>query len=197
MSTAARELMEGAEFLRWCLDQEDRHELVDGIPVKMMSGASEAHDRVVTNIIIALGNQLRGTRCRPATADVAVNTRMRGYRRPDVTVTCGEPRADSYAAQEPRMIVEVLSPSNVGVAWQRKLEEYRRLDGLAYLLLVDSGLVAATLYVRTGRDWDPIDADGPESAFDLPAIGCRLGIAEIYDGLSLPSIGRAAESTVE
>ena len=50
------------EFLAW-QEREDRHyELVDGVPVlplKMMTGASQAHDRVVVNIIRELANQLR------------------------------------------------------------------------------------------------------------------------------------------
>jgi Uma2 family endonuclease len=105
------------EFFQWQLGQEDRYELVDGFPVKMMTGASERHDRIVVNIIAGLHAQLRGTRCRPVTDDVAVRTRINSLRRPDITVTCGEARDDSYEAQEPKMIVEVLSPSNAGVAW--------------------------------------------------------------------------------
>ena len=50
--------MEGDEFLLWCLDQEDRYELVNGVPVKMMAGASRAHDRVAVNLIASLLGQL-------------------------------------------------------------------------------------------------------------------------------------------
>ena len=55
--------MEGDEFLLWCLDQEDRYELVNGVPVKMidarlMVGASRAHDRIVVNLIASLLGQL-------------------------------------------------------------------------------------------------------------------------------------------
>ncbi len=126
MAAAAHKSMEADEFLAWQLRQEGRYELVDGIPLEMMTGASGMHDRLVTNIIISLGNQLRGGPCRPTTADIAVRTRIRSLRRPDVTVTCDPPRGDVYEAQEPRMIVEVLSPSNTGLGWDRKMREYRR-----------------------------------------------------------------------
>lgn len=130
MAGAALKLMEPDEFLLWCTRQEARYELVDGEPVEMMAGDSGLHDRVVTNVIIALGTQLRSTPCRPTTADIAVRTRIRSFRRPDVTVTCDPPRGDVYEAQEPRMVIEVLSPSNAGVSWERKLREYRRLEAL-------------------------------------------------------------------
>lgn len=168
----------------WCLDQDERYELVDGVPVKMMAGASNYHDVIVVNVLISLGTQLRGTPCRAATPDTAVRTKIKGVRRPDVTVTCDEPKPDSYEAQTPRMIVEVLSKTNAGIGWERKLDEYRRLKGLAYLLLIDSREPKATLYTRDGEGWDALDSDDLKDAFELPAIGCRLPMKDIFEGLT-------------
>jgi Uma2 family endonuclease len=190
MAETALNPMTPEEFFQWQLGREDRYELLDGFPVKMMTGASERHDRIVVNIIISLGTQLRGTRCRPVTDDVAVRTRLNSLRRPDITVTCGEARDDSYEAQEPKMIVEVLSPSNAGVAWQRKLEEYRRLPGLAYILLVDTRRPDATLLQRTATEWEPVDAGDLDAAFELSAIGCRLAMGDIYEGVTFEEAGR-------
>jgi Uma2 family endonuclease len=105
MAESALKPMTPEEFFQWQLDQEERYELVDGFPVKKETGASERHDRLVVNITVSLGTQLRGTRCRPITPDVAVRTRIKGVRRPDITVACGEPRDDSYEAQEPKMVI--------------------------------------------------------------------------------------------
>ena len=172
------------EFYLWQLGQEDRFELVDGIPVKMMTGASNFHDVILVNIVVPLGTQLRGSQCRATTPDTAVRTNIRSTRRPDVTVTCGEPRPDRYDAEAPRLVVEVLSPSNEGIAWQRKLDEYRRLDGLAYILLVESRSLSATLYTRSATGWEPTDFDHPDELIELPEISCRLGMRDIYDGLT-------------
>lgn len=183
MGETLKRLMEPQEFLEWCLDQEDRYELVDGVPVKMMAEATEYHDEIVTNVIAALKNQLRGKPCRVTTADIAIRTKIRAYRRPDVMVTCNPPRADALEAAEPRMVVEVLSKSNSGVAWERKLEEFRRREGLKYILLIDSRAGQARLLTRAAADWEPFDADGLEAAFELPEIGCRLAMRDIYEGL--------------
>ena len=50
--TAALKLMEPDEFLIWQLRQDARYELVEGVPLEMMTGASSMHDLIVTNIII-------------------------------------------------------------------------------------------------------------------------------------------------
>ena len=125
MASAALKLMTPEEFLLWDLTQEDKHEFVDGCPIKMMTGASGVHDVVVVNLIVLLATQLKGSPCRPTTDDIALRTKIRSFRRPDVTVTCDPPKGDVYEALEPRMVVEVLSPSNVGINWDRKMREYR------------------------------------------------------------------------
>lgn len=184
MASAAVKLMTADEFLVWSQDQETRYELVDGIPIDMMTVASGLHDVVVTNLIVLLHAQLRGTRCRPTTADIALRTKPRGVRRPDVTVTCDPPKGDVYESLEPRMAVEVLSKSNAGVAWERKLREYHRL-GLDYILLVDSRCVAATLMTRKGSNWDDTDYDRLTDVIDLERLSCRLPLAGIYEGTGL------------
>ncbi|MGE0698065.1 MAG: Uma2 family endonuclease [Hyphomicrobiaceae bacterium] len=185
MASGAVKLMTADEFLRWQQDQEARYELVDGIPIEMMTGASDVHDRIVINLIMLLGQQSRGSRCRPTTADIALRTRHRGVRRPDVTVNCAPLKGDVYEALEPRMAIEVLSRSNAGVAWERKLLEYQRL-GLDYILLVDSRCVAATLLTRNEAGaWDTSDFDRLADMIVLDRIGCQLPMAEVYDGSGL------------
>lgn len=182
MADAALKLMTIEEFLDWQLDKDERYELVDGVPV-MMSGASTRHDTVATNIIATLHSQLRGKPCRPGTADVGIRTRIRSLRRADVLVYCNSPKGDVYTAEDVRLVVEVLSPANRGVRWQRKLEEYRALPGLAYALLVEPEAPQATLLVRTG-EWSHQDFDGLAETIELPAIGCTVAMADVYEGLT-------------
>ena len=195
MPDTARKLMTVDEFLIWQLDHDARYELVDGVPVEMMSGASGAHDTIVTNIISALRPQLRGTPCRVASADTAIRTKIRASRRSDVLVTCDPATTDRYEALEPRLVVEVLSPSNAGVRWERKMAEYRRHPKLQYILVVDSLSVAATLYTRSGGDWETTDSDRLTDVFELTAIGCRLSMQDTYEETGLTEAGGRPEST--
>ncbi len=189
MTTTAQKLMTAEEFHTWQRNQEDRYELVDGVPIimrdpiTMMAGASSQHDRITSNVLIALGNQLDGSPCWPATADLAIRTKIRSLSRADVLVTCDEPKLDVYEAQEPRMVVEVLSPSNKGFAWQRKIEEYRQHAKLVYLLIVDSEQEQALLISRSGEVWTPTEFQGREGIIELAAIGCQLSMAAAYRGI--------------
>ncbi len=214
MNGTARNLMTQDESLVWCLEREARYGLVGGVPVEMIGdsaiqtngvqreanqrGASHRHDRIVIDLIVLLGGQLRGTPCRPATADIAVRTKRRSIRRPDVTVACDPPRADTDDAETARMVIEVLSPSNRGIAWQRKLEEYHGREGLAYILLVESERPGALLTARVcaaagitegvrGRAaalgtsmWDETGYGELSEVIERPAIGVTLPLSEIY-----------------
>lgn len=102
------------EFFRWQEQQDERYELVDGVPVphRMMTGASNTHHIAVVNIA-SLVPQRRGSRCRVATADTALRTSTTSLRRPDVTVECAPPERDSYEARAPKLVVEVLCPLNM------------------------------------------------------------------------------------
>ena len=100
-------------------------------------------------------------------------------------MTCDPPALDVYEARDAKMVVEVLSPSNTGVTWQRKIEEYRRCDGLIYILFVDSRVTEATLLTRSAGGWEASDAEGPSAVIDLPQIGCRLAMSDVYEGVTL------------
>ena len=195
MPGAATKLMTVEEFFVWQQSQEDRYELVEGVPVimrdpiTMMTGASSLHDRITGNVLASLHGQLRGSPCWPATADLALRTKIRSLRRADVLVTCDEPRANVYEAQEPKMVVEVLSPSNKGLPWQRKIEEYRQHSKLVYLLLIASDIEQATLIRREGPTWTHDDFDGRDAIIPLPEIKCRLAMADVYDGVIIEDAG--------
>ncbi len=187
MPGAATKLMTVEEFFVWQQGKEDRYELVEGVPVKLMTDASEVHDVILTNILASLHAQLRGAPCRAATADLAVKTKIRSLRRADVLVTCDNdpPRADSYSARNPRLVVEVLSPTKKGAPWQRKLEEYRRLTGTTYILLVDSEVGQVVFLARTGEQWEHHDFDGREGVIPLTEINCSLAMSDIYEGVTI------------
>lgn len=189
MAEAARRRMTPEEFFRWQEGQDEPFELVDGVPIpkhRMMTGASVQHDRVTVNVIIALGNQLRGSRCRPTTDDVSLRTSLTTIRRPEVTVECGKMVYDTHEAREPRLVVEVASPSPTTVDRTLKLEEYKRHPSLRYILLLETVAPVALLYRREAEGWRPELLEGLDAVIALPEIGAELALAEIYDGLAFP-----------
>ena len=134
------------EFFEWQLRQDRNYELVDGVPVltvKAMTGATSRHDTVTVNAIASLFQQLRGKPCRPRTSDQSIKT-FRGTRRPDISVECGRPDDKSMAVEEPRVVIEILSPSTTRYDRFQKLEEYKQVDAIRVILLVDTVLGGRT-----------------------------------------------------
>lgn len=185
MSQSALRRMTAEDFLEWDLRQPDgRHELIDGVPVAM-TGARRRHDRIVVNAVAELRTRLRGGPCVPFTADTAVRIPGGNVRRPDVGVTCGPDDDDLTYAAAPRLVIEVLSPSTRAFDRMRKVEEYKTVAGLDYILLVDADAPEVILWSRDAAGgWASTVIAGAEAAIDLPALGVTLPLADLYAGLA-------------
>lgn len=187
MTEPALRAMGVDEFFAWGERQENRYEYVDGFPV-LMPGASRRHDQIVMNIVGELRSRLRGGSCRPFAADTAVATTPRRRRRPDVGVECGERRDGEYLADEPRAVVEVLSPSTRDFDLYGKLDEYRAVPSLREIVVVEPNAPQAMLWWRAeAGTWASREIEGLDEHIELPSLGIELPMGEIYDGLDFRS----------
>ena len=150
-----------------------------------MAGATLRHDGIVINAILSLGQQLRGKKCRPMSSDVAVRIPKGNYRRPDVIVACGTAKSDrELAAPEPRLAIEVLSPSTANHDRTRKLEEYKTVATMQVVLLVDSEAPQVTVHRRVDGVWQPETLMGLDKIIELPEIAARLTLADLYEDVA-------------
>lgn len=181
--------MDADAFLAWAEGREGKYELVDG-RVMAMSGAQRRHDRVVVNCIASLVNQLAGKPCQPGSSDLAVKVSARWVRRPDALVDCGPTPENALYAHNPVFVLEVLSPTTRQSDLVRKLNEYQALEGMLYVLFLEPAMAEGILYFRDqpGALWRHIDLDGADAVAELPAITCRLALADLYRGLA-PEVG--------
>ncbi|WP_296585060.1 Uma2 family endonuclease [Xanthobacter sp.] len=194
MSNRARAFqpMSIADFFAYRGEEGVRYELVDGVLVRAMTGASQRHDLVLVNILASLHSKLRGSPCRVSTDDLAIVVSNGNVRRPDVSVSCGKLDDRAQQLSDPRMVAEVLSPSTRGIDLVRKLEEYKSVPGLACILLVEPDAPHALLWRREGAGWALEEVQGLEGGFDLPEIASSLTMAELYDRLTFPAESEAA-----
>ena len=183
MSEARLPSMTLAEFLPWHASQEGRFDFVDGQPVAM-AGAKRKHDRIVVNIIVRLGGRIGRPGCELFTADVAVITPKGNARHPDVGIDCGRYEADSYQANAPTVVFEVLSESTRHIDLARKLDEYRGLETMAHVVLVDPERPEVVMWSRSAnREWSSDLLEQMTDSLDLSAVGVTMTLAEIYDGV--------------
>jgi Uma2 family endonuclease len=179
--------MTADEFLVWNLSQDEKYELVDGVPVPLhaQSGATKAHDRIVVNLIRHLGNRLAGGPCTPTTSDQAVRTAIRKIRRPDVTIECGVAPPDSLEVTAPVAVFEVLSPSNRPSEIVRKIEEYKRHPAIRHIVMIEPSVVSVTRLSRDANgEWMDTTLVRLADTLSLNPPGVTLPLTEIYEDLS-------------
>ena len=179
------------EFFVWQEKQADRYELVDGRPLKMMAGAKNVHDDIVVNLLGDLRERLRGSGCRPFTGDGSVETRPGQIRRPDVGVDCGERDPNGSKAANPRLVIEVLSPSTRDFDTFRKLEDYTGVASLDYIILVEPNAAIASVWSRDESDqWVERRVQGLTETIAMPRLELELQMSGIYEGVKFPLLPR-------
>jgi Uma2 family endonuclease len=151
-----------------------------------MTGASLRHNDIVWNIAGLLYSQLRGRPCRASIGDLRIRVDATGlYTYPDIVVVCGERRTADPALDtllNPTLIIEVLSPSTEGYDRGKKFAHYRTIESLAEVVLISQERVEVERYSRQpGGGWLLLEANRLEDRLPLPAIGCELPLAAVYE----------------
>jgi len=187
MGNRAVRPMTVAEFLAWQTRQGQRYELVNGEPVAM-AGAKLRHDRVTGNAFSEVRRQLRaaGSPCDAFTADIGIRTPAGNIRRPDLSVLCPPFDEEATVSDSPRLIVEVLSESTERVDRLIKLDEYKAIDRLDYIVIVDPTQAEAGFWFRDGaRAWRSATFRDLDVMIDMPLLGLVLGMTALYERVQL------------
>lgn len=186
---AAQSLVTEDEYLAHELRSEAKHELIHGVIVAM-AGASREHNAIAGNIVAALGALLKSRRCLVFPSDQRVHVEATGlFTYPDVSVACDNLRfhpKNRDTLVNPCILVEVLSDSTEAYDRGAKFAHYRTIPSLQEYVLVPQHERKIEHYRRldTGQ-WVLTVFEGDAAAADLPALGCALSLAEVYDKLDL------------
>jgi len=104
---------------------------------------------------------------------------------PDLGVDCGRPEDHSLMAQQPSLLVEVLSPATGGFDVTVKLSEYQSVSCVDHILFVDTENPRVHLYSRDEGAWKSRLVSGLDAVIQLEKLNVTLGLRDIYDGLEL------------
>lgn len=173
-----------SEYLALERQSETKSEFLDG-RIYGMAGASRRHNLIVLNIGGELRGSLRGRPCETYPSDMRVKVSVTGlYTYPDVTVVCGEPEFEDAAIDtllNPRLLVEVLSPSTADYDRGAKFEHYRSLPSVQEVLLVDQDRVHVMHYQRQeDGNWLLSETREIETSIRLSSLDVQLTLAEVY-----------------
>jgi len=153
-----------------------------------MSGGSPRHSAICSNIGGLLRAQLRGSGCRVFDANLRVRSITANRATyADVSVVCGALELDPadktrQTVLNPALLVEVLSPSAETDDRNTKLDCYKTISSVQVVILVAQTHVEVTVHTRQA-DGGFRQARHDTGVVELPAIGARLPIDEIYDDL--------------
>ena len=180
MSEALQRPMTLEGFLEWEERQELRYEF-DGVGPVARSGGTAAHDTISINIVVAVGQRLRGPVCRVRGSNLKVKV-MGRIRYPDAFVTCTPVDPKATVTDAPVVIFEVLSDSTARTDRELKKREYRSADSVTHYIMLEQDAVAATVLERDGARWIDTIA-GPGDTIELASLGISIPMDELYDGL--------------
>ena len=147
-----------------------------------MAGAEDRHVTVAGNLYIALRQHLSVSPCRTYMSDMRLHVAAaNSYFYPDVLVTCSALDMTSPMVKtEPKLIIEVLSPSTAAYDRGVKFSHYRSLTSLEEFVLIDLDARSTDCY-RKGADglWVLHPFARGESV-SLASVGLELSAAQIF-----------------
>jgi Uma2 family endonuclease len=174
------------EYLAAERKAERKSEYLNG-EVFAMSGVSRWHSTVGINLTVRLGVQLGDGPCQVYSADVRVRVNPTGnylYCYPDLSVVCGEPRFEDNhfdTLLNPKILIEVLSPSTEAYDRLTKATLYRQLPSLEEYLLIAQDRIRVEHYTRQpSGDWSRAEWTNLDDRVELQSVGATLKLAEIY-----------------
>jgi Uma2 family endonuclease len=181
-------------------ESEERHEYLDG-QIYAMAGESPQHGDICTNLTGGLWNQLIGTPCRLWTKDTKVRSGPMPKRRhsikglysyPDAIIVCGKPQfLDEHrdVVINPKVIIEVLSPSTEGFDTNEKFRRYRTFNPSLtdYLVVAQDRPLIEHFALQENGQW-VIAASVTElsGSVHIASINCTLLLEEVYDRVEFP-----------
>lgn len=176
------------EYLALEAQSEYKHEYHAG-QVTAMSGGTLNHSRLGGRAFGFIRDQIRekNSGCEVFNSDARVYIpRQQRFVYPDATMVCGPVQTadeDPEALINPRLIVEVLSPSTEVHDRNAKFEAYVSLEGFQEYVLIDSQKPRVDVFFREdARTWQFRMYTGLEDNIRIHSLEADWPMAELYAG---------------
>lgn len=160
-----------------------KHELVHG-EIFAMAGGTVEHAALSTAISALLVVRLRTGPCRAYSSDLRIRIREANVSTyADATIVCDpverDPESPTHVTN-PRVVIEVLSPSTEGYDRDEKRLYYQLLPSLREYVLVAQDRRRVEVWRREAESWEYAVYDAG-TRFFLASISAELDVDEIYD----------------
>ena len=171
------------EYLALDRAAEIRCEYHDGELFPVVAVTFE-HARVTANTVYRFSERLYGKPCRVLNSPIRVRVSPTKFVYPDILVFCGKPDFTDDMQDtitNPRVIVEVLSPSTADYDYGGKFALYRRLPSFEeYFLIAQDEPRIEVFRKDPANRWILSSYAGLESTVRVESLDIVLPLAEIY-----------------
>ena len=194
----AFKLVSVEDYLATEAESLQKHEYVNG-HVLAMSGSTEAHNLICSNLSRIISNHLESTGCRLYHNDMKVRVEAtNSFYYPDIMVTCEPFDAKCVYKSSPTLLIEILSPSTMATDQREKKIAYLKISSLVEYLLVHQNRMQVELVRRISDDeWSSDTFRGTDEFVlrSLPKAELKLSVQSIYKGYNPTS--RVKEGEIE
>ena len=180
---AADEYMTVDEYMKFDEQSSFRYEYVNGV-MHAMCGPSLAHVRITGELLVAFKTHLHGGPCEPFASDAKLLIRSETDELvyyPDLVVACNREEWGTNYLCNPKLVVEILSPSTKHIDRREKAMAYRRVDSIEEYVLLEQDKHQVIVH-RRAENWKPHMYTGAQAVAEFRCIGLRVPLAEIYGG---------------
>lgn len=155
-----------------------------------IAAVSWEHAIIAGNLAGLFHGALRGGPCRTAISPIRVRVSPTRFIYPDLAVVCDAPvftdeKVDTIT--NPKVVVEVLSPSTADYDYGGKFHLYRRLSSFEEYILVSQNEPRVEVFRKTpdGR-WVLTTYEGSSAEITVESLGISIPMVEIYAGATRP-----------
>ena len=129
-------------------------------------------------------------------ADIAIRVYPGQLRRPELSVLCPPFDMEDMVSERPRLVLEVLSETTRRIDEHVKVDEYKGIVVLDYIILMSPTEPDVVVWSRDEvRPWRRQRYRSIDETIHLPLLQAALPLATLYDGMDLrPAFPREVEN---
>lgn len=176
------------EYLAYERKAEIRSEYMNG-EIFAMAGASRNHNRILSNLVRVLGNQLIDKPCSAYSSEMKVKIgKANKYAYPDIVVACDKEEFEDGNEDillNPIVIIEVLSDSTEAYDRGLKFFHYQFIDSLREYILISQKLYRIEIFRRQNNSWLYLEIHSINDSLEIGSIECQLAMKDVYLKLNL------------
>jgi len=162
-----------------------KHEFVEG-EIHAMAGTSDRHNLIAGDLYALLLVRLRDSPCQPFFGDIKVQVLKRVVYYPDLLVTCEEEIESPYFRNNPKLIIEVTSPSTRQIDRREKLLFYLQMPSVQEYVIVEQHKMNVEVHRRQPNGgWITYFFTEPSDVVELQSVDLSFPLPDIYRRVKL------------